>query len=100
MHLTASSTVVVLWEPRASRNASSGIHLGWNFKEGSIYGAAVSGTSPRTHFAKELINRAQALTGGAFGPEASIVWLRSSKPVCDPGRFLDRLCASTPVWVS
>jgi hypothetical protein len=55
------------------------------------------GYDPRTHFAKELINRAQALTGGAFGPEASILWLRSSKPVCDPGRFLHRLCASTPV---
>ena len=33
---------------------------------------------PRTHFAKELINRAQALISGAFGPEVSIVWLRSS----------------------
>jgi hypothetical protein len=26
-------------------------------------------------------------------------WLRSSNAVCDPGRFLHRLCASTPVRV-
>ena len=50
-----------------------GIHLGWNFAEGSIYGAAVSGTAPAHTFLRVSLTGAQTLTGGAFGPEASIV---------------------------
>jgi hypothetical protein len=72
VHLTASSTVVVLWEQRASRNASSGIHLGWNFKEGSIYGAAVSGTTP----AHTLLR--SSLTGRRHSPAARSVPRRPS----------------------
>ncbi|MCU1280822.1 MAG: protease self-immunity family protein [bacterium] len=49
-----------------------GLHTAWNFTEGGIFGASVSGTTPyglfRTHFAG-----AKILSGGAFGPEASIV---------------------------
>jgi membrane protease YdiL (CAAX protease family) len=48
-----------------------GLHFGWNFTEGGIFSAAVSGG----HM-KGLINAPlsgpQILTGGAFGPEASI----------------------------
>jgi membrane protease YdiL (CAAX protease family) len=50
-----------------------GIHIGWNFAEGGIFGASVSGT-PAGH---GLLNIPLAgpdwLTGGAFGPEASVV---------------------------
>jgi len=50
-----------------------GIHLGWNFFEGSVYGAAVSGTSA-THTAySSLLAGPAMLTGGEFGPEASIL---------------------------
>ncbi|MGZ3438426.1 MAG: CPBP family intramembrane glutamic endopeptidase [Polyangia bacterium] len=49
-----------------------GLHLGWNFTEGGIFGAAVSGHPGhglwRSHFAG-----AELLTGGEFGPEASVV---------------------------
>jgi CAAX protease family protein len=50
-----------------------GIHLGWNFAEGSIYGAAVSGTTPAHTLLRGSLTGARTLTGGSFGPEASIV---------------------------
>jgi uncharacterized protein len=50
-----------------------GIHLGWNFAEGSIYGAAVSGTAPAHTLLRGSLTGAQTFTGGTFGPEASIV---------------------------
>jgi membrane protease YdiL (CAAX protease family) len=49
-----------------------GLHFAWNFTEGSIFGASVSGGE--THGL--LISRLQGsalLTGDRFGPEASIV---------------------------
>jgi hypothetical protein len=50
-----------------------GLHLGWNFAEGSIFGMSVSGrTQQGSLLTGELHGRA-LLTGGAFGPEASIV---------------------------
>jgi len=52
-----------------------GIHAGWNFAEGSIFGAAVSGTrEAQSLFGTELTGP-DLMTGGAFGPEASIVSL-------------------------
>jgi membrane protease YdiL (CAAX protease family) len=50
-----------------------GIHLGWNFAEGSIYGAAVSGTAPVHTLLRTSLIGTPVLTGGTFGPEASIV---------------------------
>jgi membrane protease YdiL (CAAX protease family) len=51
-----------------------GLHIGWNFFEGPVFGFAVSGTSPFT-----LINQTptgpEFLTGGAFGPEAGLIVL-------------------------
>lgn len=48
-----------------------GLHFAWNFTEGGIFGAAVSG-----HDAKSLLSvplhGPDYLTGGAFGPEASV----------------------------
>ena len=57
---------------------SIGVHAGWNFTQGWIFGAAVSGTSG---FAGgPLITRPVEglpdwLTGGTFGPEASLAGL-------------------------
>jgi len=51
-----------------------GLHFGWNFTEGGIFGAAVSGGQN-----SGLINAPLAgpplITGGAFGPEASLAAL-------------------------
>lgn len=48
-----------------------GLHFGWNFAEGGIFGAAVSG-----HATKGWINATISgpdwLSGGKFGPEASL----------------------------
>jgi hypothetical protein len=46
--------------------------LGWNFTEGGIFGASVSGGQAQGWLASRL-QGPDLLTGGAFGPEASLV---------------------------
>jgi membrane protease YdiL (CAAX protease family) len=55
--------------------ANIGVHAGWNFTQGYIFGAAVSGTDAGPHYflATPHPGMPALLTGGAFGPEASIV---------------------------
>jgi len=48
-----------------------GVHFGWNFTEGGIFGAAVSGGEFQGLITAPLAGPAW-LTGGAFGPEASL----------------------------
>ncbi len=48
-----------------------GLHFGWNFAEGGIFSAAVSGGSSQGLIDAKL-SGATLLTGGVFGPEASI----------------------------
>jgi membrane protease YdiL (CAAX protease family) len=50
-----------------------GIHTGWNFAEGSLFGTAVSGNSLGGSLATATLSGPEILTGGRFGPEASIV---------------------------
>lgn len=49
-----------------------GLHLGWNFTEGGIFGASVSGGEAKGWLTSHL-QGPDLLTGGAFGPEASLV---------------------------
>ncbi|HEY2745573.1 MAG TPA: type II CAAX endopeptidase family protein [Polyangia bacterium] len=49
-----------------------GLHAAWNFSEGGIFGASVSGTKPYG-FLRSSFDGAPLLSGGGFGPEASIV---------------------------
>jgi membrane protease YdiL (CAAX protease family) len=49
-----------------------GIHAGWNFAEGTLFGASVSGTGHEQSLLHGAIDGPVLLTGGAFGPEASI----------------------------
>ena len=54
-----------------------GLHWGWNFFESSVYGAANTGTggdNPNTLFADHF-SGPFLLTGGPFGPEASLICL-------------------------
>jgi membrane protease YdiL (CAAX protease family) len=49
-----------------------GLHFAWNFTEGGIFGAQVSG-SKVTGLLNMPLSGSDIMTGGAFGPEASIV---------------------------
>ncbi len=49
-----------------------GLHLGWNFTEGGVFGAAVSGGQSHGLLHASAVGP-DLLTGGAFGPEASVV---------------------------
>ncbi|HEY1709840.1 MAG TPA: type II CAAX endopeptidase family protein [Rhizomicrobium sp.] len=49
-----------------------GLHFGWNFTEGGIFSTAVSGGRVPGLLVTKL-NGPEILTGGAFGPEASVV---------------------------
>ncbi|WP_246082765.1 CPBP family intramembrane glutamic endopeptidase [Nonomuraea diastatica] len=51
-----------------------GLHLGWNAAEAGIFGVTVSGSGADSHGLLEAaMSGPAALTGGAFGPEASVV---------------------------
>jgi membrane protease YdiL (CAAX protease family) len=57
---------------------SIGVHAGWNFTQGWVFGAAVSGTNEFAGGPLSLhpvAGTAQVLSGGAFGPEASFAGL-------------------------
>lgn len=49
-----------------------GIHAAWNFTQGGIFGLAVSGTDSQGLLAGRTTGP-DWLTGGAFGPEASVI---------------------------
>jgi membrane protease YdiL (CAAX protease family) len=49
-----------------------GLHAAWNFTEGGVFGASVSGGDAHGMLSSSF-HGADVLTGGAFGPEASIV---------------------------
>jgi membrane protease YdiL (CAAX protease family) len=50
-----------------------GLHLAWNFTEGTVFGMSVSGGAARSSLISGSLSGPGLLTGGAFGPEASIV---------------------------
>ncbi len=50
-----------------------GLHIAWNFTEGSVFGMQVSGNSTAPGLLRGSLTGAPLLTGGSFGPEASIV---------------------------
>jgi len=49
-----------------------GLHFGWNFAESAIFGSVVSGNAFKGLFATTMTGP-DLLTGGKFGPEASVV---------------------------
>ena len=49
-----------------------GLHFGWNFTEGGIFGTAVSGGQSRG-LLDSVLSGPNLMTGGSFGPEASVI---------------------------
>jgi len=52
---------------------SMGMHMGWNFFQGPIFGFAASGHQHATLFNVSFNSSKDWLTGGEFGPEGSIL---------------------------
>ncbi len=54
--------------------ACIGVHAGWNFTQGYVFGADVSGIDLGGHWlhAVPADGAPWLMTGGAFGPEASV----------------------------
>ena len=50
-----------------------GIHWAWNYVQGNVFGLAVSGTDAGNSILTTTVNGPDIITGGAFGPEASII---------------------------
>src|SRR5664280_2574587 len=50
-----------------------GLHAGWNFTEGSLFGMTLSGNNMGVGLLRGSLSGPRILTGGEFGPEASIV---------------------------
>lgn len=80
---TALSTVAIALEAGVLLGAAyaltrnlwfpMGLHLGWNFTEGGIFGVSVSGGSAMKGFFSVSLAGRPILTGGKFGPEASVI---------------------------
>lgn len=51
-----------------------GLHIGWNFFEGTVFGFPVSGTGG-FNFIHQTVAGPKLITGGGFGPEAGLVVL-------------------------
>ena len=49
-----------------------GLHIGWNFAAGGVFGVTVSGTGASTGLLRGVTSGLVVLSGGAFGPEASL----------------------------
>jgi membrane protease YdiL (CAAX protease family) len=50
-----------------------GLHTGWNFTQGSVFGLLVSGNDTGSGLIAGTLQGPDVLTGGPFGPEATIV---------------------------
>jgi hypothetical protein len=52
---------------------SFGLHIGWNFFEGTIFGFQVSGLTNMPRLIMQTVRGPVLITGGEFGPEAGLV---------------------------
>jgi membrane protease YdiL (CAAX protease family) len=90
---TAYAATGHLWVP-------IGLHVGWNLTEGSLFGMTLSGNAMSTGLIRGALNGPRILTGGEFGPEASIVAVVVC--LCAAAYFIRLIVkfnrAEPPVW--
>jgi membrane protease YdiL (CAAX protease family) len=79
-----------------------GLHTGWNFAEGAVFSTLVSGNDTGAGMIRGTLEGPVALTGGRFGPEASLA-AAVLLVACTAG-FLWRVAAQRraepPIWAS
>ncbi len=80
-HASALSTIIIFlaglwlvyaWFMTQQLWLPLGIHAGWNFFEGIVFGFPVSGFTS-FHWIEHTVTGPAWITGGAFGPEAGVV---------------------------
>jgi membrane protease YdiL (CAAX protease family) len=64
-----------------------GLHIGWNFFQGNVFGFPVSGLRTHASFIGTFNFDNSLMTGGTFGPEASL-----------PG-FIAIVCGTVIIWL-
>lgn len=70
--LAAGYFLAYAWQRTRNLWLPIGIHIGWNFFEGSIFGYPVSGM-PGFNLIHQTVSGPDIVTGGGFGPEAGLV---------------------------
>lgn len=69
----AALLLAFCWRRTGSLALPIGVHLGWNWAQGSLLGFGVSGATNRGWWTPVFQERPEWFTGGAFGLEASFV---------------------------
>ncbi len=59
-----------------------GIHWSWNFVQGTVAGCPVSGGAPDYSILESVTSGPELLTGGPFGPEASVITMAIGIMLC------------------
>lgn len=77
-----------------------GLHTGWNFGEGAIFGTPVSGLDGIPGVIAGTLKGPDVLTGGPYGPEASIVAVvvLTAASACALWRIARLRRAEPPIW--
>ncbi len=77
-----------------------GLHMGWNFTEGSLFGMSVSGHDTKPGLLAGTLHGPSILTGGAFGPEASVLAVAVCLTVAMAllGRTVQVQRVKAPMW--
>ncbi|MET9148053.1 CPBP family intramembrane glutamic endopeptidase [Streptomyces sp. NPDC057197] len=70
--LEAGGTLAAAYAATRSLWLPIGLHFGWNFAESGIFGTEVSGNGATHGLLDASTSGAELLTGGEFGPEASV----------------------------